>query len=240
MMPNPWDTIANQRYYQIASRSDFTFWEILLPTMIELIEKQDKHSEFLVLDVGCGTGALTSELAKFVRAIVGVDSSSESIKIAKRHFASENVKFVHASIANYRGGTYDLVISNMVLHTIENMDVALARVHDMLVFDGCFIFSIPHPCFWPLIKDAEFLDAGYKYTEPQAFLADFPVKVMRDKASIKVPYYHRPLSVYSNALYNAGFVIDFIVEPFPSPKQMPHYKRPWLYPGFLFFQCRVR
>lgn len=58
----------------------------------ELIEKLDLSGTESVLDLGCGDGKVTAEIAKLVSqgSVIGVDSSSSMIELAeKRHPSSQ-------------------------------------------------------------------------------------------------------------------------------------------------------
>jgi len=234
-----WDANAFQRHQQLVSRSDYTFWELLLPTLIGLIEKQDGHGGFRVLDVGCGTGVLAHEISRFVHEVTGVDQSSESIKIASSCFPSSRIRFVHSRIEDYQGGVYDLAIAHMVFQTIANIGSCLESVREALNKGRCLIFSVPHPCFWPIIKQEDFIENHYEYIAPRRFVIPLPVGKNMDGLPQKGAYYHRSLSTYSSLLREAGFVIEALYEPCPNVDQMKFYRNPWKYPGFLFFECRA-
>src|SRR5690606_30913545 len=51
----------------------------------------------VILDLGCGDGILTADIARVCRAVVGVDSSANFIGHAQRTYQSEsgNLTFVH-------------------------------------------------------------------------------------------------------------------------------------------------
>jgi 2-polyprenyl-3-methyl-5-hydroxy-6-metoxy-1,4-benzoquinol methylase len=54
-------------------------------------------SDFVVLDIGCGTGFLTEILSYHVKKIIGVDPSKVSISIAKNYAGKiQNLVIVHS------------------------------------------------------------------------------------------------------------------------------------------------
>ena len=79
-----------------------------------------------ILDVGCGTGLLTLLLQPHVRSITGIDSSKGMLEILASKIQAERMTNVTTRLMDLEdpegwGGTYDLVVSSMTLHHIENL-----------------------------------------------------------------------------------------------------------------------
>jgi trans-aconitate 2-methyltransferase len=87
-----------------------------------------------VLDVGCGDGAIASEIAGIVPngRVVGVDASSNMIELAHQRIGP-NLRFV---VADARAlpfkHAFDLVVSLNALHWIREQGVALVSIHHSL------------------------------------------------------------------------------------------------------------
>ena len=92
------------------------------PETAELVDRiVDRHrdrSDLRVLDVGCGSGAISVALARnfpFSR-VTGLDVSPEAIEIARGNAEAlkANVSFVQADIFAWRGepDSFDIVVSN--------------------------------------------------------------------------------------------------------------------------------
>jgi trans-aconitate methyltransferase len=87
-----------------------------------------------VLDVGCGDGRITTEIARRVPDgyVVGVDASSNMIELASRQ-TGPNLRF---EVADARSlpfhHEFDLVVSFNALHWIHEQDLALASIHRSL------------------------------------------------------------------------------------------------------------
>lgn len=75
-------------------------------------------SEWRVLDVGCGNGALSADLAKLCKTVVGIDISSDNIKQARQRAEGE---FICADATTYIfGSKFDAVILSNVLEHIQD------------------------------------------------------------------------------------------------------------------------
>jgi len=119
--------------------------------ILQLAEKSD-HSN--VVDIGCGPGYATKEIAARATRVIGIDISGESIKCAvDRHGSIQNVKFVHSSVEAFAdtepASSYTLAIGNMALMTVVHLDRALQALSKLLKPGADFVFTICHPWFWP-------------------------------------------------------------------------------------------
>jgi len=85
------------------------------------------------IDVGCGDGALTKELAAMADTVLGADISDLAVKQAKEKMAElPNVNVIRFDIfENDPPGTYDLVVCSEILYYLERD--ALPAVADRLV-----------------------------------------------------------------------------------------------------------
>jgi trans-aconitate 2-methyltransferase len=93
-----------------------------------------------VLDVGCGNGKTTAEIAARLPegSVVGVDASADMIAFAANHEAvHSNLQF---AVADARQLPYqdefDLVVSFNALHWIPQQELALRSIHSALKRDG--------------------------------------------------------------------------------------------------------
>jgi SAM-dependent methyltransferase len=94
-----------------------------------------------VLDIGCGDGALTSQLSKNSREVIGLDISLEAIKRAKEH-ECEILKFsVHNIERDPLMGDDSLIICEDVLYYIPfiSMKKVAKRLSDALILGGILL-----------------------------------------------------------------------------------------------------
>src|SRR3954469_23388749 len=92
----------------------------------ELIAKLHLAGHELVLDLGCGDGKVTAEIARQVSRgkVVGVDVSRDMVEFARTNFptsASPNLSFTHADASALQfSDAFDVVFSNAALHWIRD------------------------------------------------------------------------------------------------------------------------
>ena len=100
----------------------------------EVLEALNVNGSERVLDVGCGDGRITSEIARRVPlgSVVGVDASSNMIALASGK-AGPNLRF---EVADARHLPFDrefgLVVSFNALHWVQEQALALRSIHKAL------------------------------------------------------------------------------------------------------------
>lgn len=91
-----------------------------------------------ILDVGCGTGHLTSQIAESGAEVVGIDSSEDMVRLA-----SENYPNIRFEVADARSlpfdGEFDAVFSNAVLHWVRPPEAVVDSVRRALRPGGRFV-----------------------------------------------------------------------------------------------------
>jgi SAM-dependent methyltransferase len=98
-----------------------------------------------VLELGCGTGYFTRELARSGADVVAVDVSPELLEIAKVDCPAKNVRYEiqNACALSYRDGVFDSVVGSSVLHHLEIKE-ALREIYRVLKSDGAIYFTEPN------------------------------------------------------------------------------------------------
>jgi ubiquinone/menaquinone biosynthesis C-methylase UbiE len=92
-----------------------------------------------VLDFGCGTGIVTLQLAPSVGFVTGVDSSQGMLEVLNAKIDRQG----HTNVTTRRlhpgedlAGAYDLIVSSMTLHHIEDIDALLTQFFRSLKAPG--------------------------------------------------------------------------------------------------------
>jgi len=97
-----------------------------------------------ILDLGCGDGLLTAELAKLVPdgSAVGIDASESMIRTAQKDHAAPNLCFELQDINTIDfESQFDLIFSNAALHWVKNHGILLKHVFKSLKPNGSIRFQ---------------------------------------------------------------------------------------------------
>jgi trans-aconitate 2-methyltransferase len=113
----------------------------------ELLSLARIREDDTVLDLGCGTGKLTIELARLTSKgrVVGIDPSQEMLDKAKEESKDvRNVRYVQAPAQTMNfSGEFDLVFSNSALQWIKEQEDVMKRVYRSLKQGGRIAFQAP-------------------------------------------------------------------------------------------------
>jgi len=98
-----------------------------------------------VLELGCGTGYFTRELARSGADIVAIDVSPELLQIAKANCSMPNVRYEiqNAYELSYPDRVFNSVVGSSVLHHLE-IDEALREIYRVLKPGGTIYFTEPN------------------------------------------------------------------------------------------------
>ena len=98
-----------------------------------------------VLELGCGTGYFTRELARLGADVIAIDVSPELLEIAKANCSMPNVRYEiqDASALSYSSAVFDSVVGSSVLHHLEIKE-ALQEIYRVLKPGGAIYFTEPN------------------------------------------------------------------------------------------------
>ena len=98
-----------------------------------------------VLELGCGTGYFTRELARSGADVVAIDVSPELLKVARANTSAPNVQYQiqNAYALSYSERVFDSVVGSSVLHHLEIKE-ALRDIYRVLKPGGTIYFTEPN------------------------------------------------------------------------------------------------
>jgi len=104
----------------------------------ELINLLNPQKNEIILDLGCGSGELTSKIDRHSYKAIGIDNSIEMIKKAKSKYPT--VEFINGDVRNFTISIFfDAVFSNAVLHWIPDAVTAIKNISKHMKSGGRFV-----------------------------------------------------------------------------------------------------
>ena len=104
----------------------------------DLVDLLAPAADERILDLGCGTGQLTAEIARRGAKVIGIDQSQDMVDQAQKNFP--DIWFELGDAAQFKTThPFDAVFSNAVLHWIKRPADAIERVWDALRPGGRFV-----------------------------------------------------------------------------------------------------
>ncbi|MBE6038401.1 MAG: class I SAM-dependent methyltransferase [Anaerofustis stercorihominis] len=173
-----------------------------------------------VLDLGCGYGWHCRYAAENgASEVLGIDLSERMLKRADEINSHENITYRHMGICefDYPVEYYDVAISNLALHYIEDLDTVYKNIFNTLRPGGCFVFNIEHPTFTAGVNQEWITDGSgnVKYWPVDNYY--YPGERITVFLGMKVVKYHHTLTQIIMGLINCGFNIRCMEEIGPHP-----------------------
>jgi SAM-dependent methyltransferase len=103
-----------------------------------------------VLDLGCGTGYGTAQLALTAQTATGLDISADAIAYARNSYPASNLRWLQSSCTQlpFRDGTIDLAVAFEVIEHLEDWPALLHEVRRILAPGGQFVVSTPNRTYY--------------------------------------------------------------------------------------------
>jgi SAM-dependent methyltransferase len=210
-----WETHAQWWIDGFTDGADPEYTEQIMPLAAEVLAGAQR-----VLDVGCGDGQI-SRLAAAGGAslVVGIDPTWNQISVAAGRQGGVSFARAGADGLPFPDGAFDAVVACLVFEHIEAVDAAIAEVGRVLEPGGRFAFFLNHPLLQTPNSgwiDDQVLDPPEQYWRIGDYLIEDSTLEEVEK-DVFIPFIHRPLSRYVNALAANGLLIDRMEEPAPPP-----------------------
>jgi SAM-dependent methyltransferase len=172
-----------------------------------------------VLDVGTGDGQVARLAASLGADVVGLDPTWNQITVAKERAGGPVYLRSGAATLPFPDASFDVVVACLVFEHIEEVDAAIAEVGRVLEPGGRFLFFLNHPLLQTPDSgwiDDQILDPPEQYWRIGAYLRE-DLSIEEVEKGVFIPFIHRPLHRYMNALIDNGLLLTRMEEPTPPP-----------------------
>lgn len=198
-----------------------------------------------VLDLGCGYGWHCRYAAEQGAAhVLGTDISKKMLEEARTRNLVPGVEYQCAAMEDldFPPESFDVVISSLALHYVEDFAPLIAKVARWLKPRGELVFSAEHPVFTAY-------GTQDWYYAPDGSILHFPVDRYFEEGARQAVFlgenvtkYHRTLTTYLETLLQNGFALQHVVEPQPpeSMRDQPGMREEWRRPMMLLVSAQKK
>lgn len=211
--PGLWEKHADWWQDEFTDGVDAEYEEQIIPLALDLLAGRDR-----VLDIGTGEGQIARRLASGdADTVIGVDPTASQISEAVARGGGPDYLRAPADELPFADDSFDAALACLVYEHIEAMDAAIGETARVLRPGGRFVLMLNHPLLqtpgsgW---IDDQWLDPPERYWRIGPYLRE-AATVEEVQKDVFIPFVHRPLSRYLNALVDAGFRFNRMIEPAP-------------------------
>ena len=224
MLRQAWERNADDWIRWAREPGHDSYWRFHRDRFIELVPAPGRRT----LDIGCGEGRLSRDLAALGHKVVGVDSSPKVIAAARE--LSPELEFVAADAAELplENESADLAVAFMSLMDIDDMAGAVREAARVLEPGGRFLAAVVHPINSAHETDREHPEDRLILTENYFDRRRYRDEIERDGLRMSFESVHWTLEDYFDAILGAGLHVQALRE-IPDPTH-PRWSR---YPLFL-------
>jgi ubiquinone/menaquinone biosynthesis C-methylase UbiE len=223
-----WERVATWYDGWVGDHGSAYHQQLAIPAVLDLLQP-GTGEEFL--DVGGGQGVLAPYLAEAGAEVTVVDASAKLIAAAKRrHRSLRGARFIVGdarrlpAVAGLEAGSFDGAVFLLSIQDMDPLDDVLRGVDWALRPVSRVVLLMTHPAFRLPRHSGWGFDEGRKltYRRVDAYLGEMAVPMKSLGGGQPTRSFHRPISAYVNALADAGFVTDAMIElPDLPPERRP-------------------
>lgn len=197
-----------------------------------------------ILDLGCGFGRFSRYAAnQGATTVTGVDISERMLAAAAQEDNPDNITYLQSPIetATFPPDSFDLIVSSLALHYIQDYRQLTARMFTWLRPGGQLTFTVEHPMSTAREEQQWITDeTGHKLYWPVDHYHDESIRHTNWFVDDVIKY-HRTTATYVNTLLTAGFTLHRLEEPTPLPEfvqQRPELNDQFRRPPFLLLSAK--
>jgi SAM-dependent methyltransferase len=232
-----WETHAGWWQDGFTDGVDAEYEEQILPLTAECLAGAK-----CVLDVGTGEGQIARLAIKIgAERVVGVDPTMAQLAVARERGGGVEYARASADALPFPDAHFDAVVVCLVFEHIADHRPAIAEISRVLAPGGRFVFLLNHPLLqapnsgWVIDHVLE-----EQYWRVGPYLVE-DVSMEELAPGVVLPFVHRPLSQYVNAMASNGLLVERMEEPMPPEgflARAPEYRDAATIPRLLLLLAR--
>lgn len=193
----------------VINEKNFTYYYIL--RILNKYIDFKKHNN--ILDIGCGSGAISLYLAnKGINNILGIDISKKSIKMCTLSAEKIKLKNTRFEVMDFPNRvpriTFDIVLCLEVIEHLKNDILALDKIYKLLKPGGTLILSTPSSNA-PLFKLGMTQKFDYKVGHLRRYNPDYLIEIFNN-IGFKVICLNKTEGILRNILFINQYLGGFI------------------------------
>lgn len=186
--------------------------------------------ELAGLDIGCGEGAGTRELAALGARMTGIDVAPTFVQHCAEAERTDPRGITYtagdAAALPFPDASFDFATAFMTLMGLPDAWTSLREAHRVVRAGGFLQFSILHPCFVPPLRRVLRDAAGLAYAVEVGRYFDRAPHILEWKLgddTFRAVQYHHTLGDWLNALVDTGWRLERVAEPSATESEAAAY-----------------
>ncbi len=245
-----WDSGADAWDAFVESGADFYRTLLHAPALLEAC---GDVAGLRVIDVGCGQGLFSRQLAEAGARVTGVDVSNGQLGNAERHERDRPLGIAYhrldaAALSDHWGSSsFHMATACMALQDMPDIARVLTAVRKVLTPEGRLVFSVPHPATNTGYREWERnVDGTKRSLKIDHYFASGPGLINWNMKRLthhwSTPQRRQTLEEWWDFVTDAGFSVRALREPRPSAEVVaaePRLEDSRRLPYFLIISARA-
>jgi SAM-dependent methyltransferase len=218
-----WERHADWWQESFTDGADPEYEEQILPLAAEHLADAAR-----VLDIGTGEGQVARlAVREGASVVVGLDPTVAQLRVAQARGGGPHYLRGGADMLPFADASFDAIVVCLVFEHLIDHAAPIAEIARVLRPGGRFLFFLNHPLLqspnsgWVIdhILEEQYWRIG-PYLVPDVTMEELAPGVV-------LPFVHRPLSHYVNAMATHGLLVERMEEPIPPEgflEKAPEYR----------------